>query len=98
MNGQTFKGLGFTAYNKATKKYESVWMDSMSTGIGFSNGTETEPGTWTYKGSFFGPGGRKCTTRMVMMKISDDEEKMEMFCDMGMGEQKSMELTATREK
>jgi hypothetical protein len=31
--GQKFEGLGFIGYNNVTKKYETTWLDNMSTGI-----------------------------------------------------------------
>lgn len=56
--GKKFEGLGFTGFNKATGKYEGVWMDSMGGAISYSSGemspdnkqlimygTETDPMT-----------------------------------------------------
>ena len=94
-----FTGVGYQAYNRATGKYESIWMDSMSTGIMYSLGTETEKGkVWEYKGSFFGPGALEVKSRIVIRKISDDQQLMEMHCDFGTGEFKNMEMLSTRVK
>jgi len=99
MGGMPFTGLGYSAFNKATGKYEAVWMDSMSSGIMFMNGTEKEKGkTWVYHGHFFGPGGVKIKSRSIMTHVSDDEQTMVMYMDSGAGEMKSMEMTYTRVK
>jgi hypothetical protein len=99
MGGMPFTGLGFTAFNKATKKYEAIWMDSMSTGIFFMTGEPKPDGaTWEYAGSWYGPGGKEIKTRTIMRKVSDDEQVMEMYNDMGEGEMKSMEMTYKRVK
>lgn len=36
--GQPWEGLGFTGYNKVTKKYETIFMDGMGTGIMMGKG------------------------------------------------------------
>jgi hypothetical protein len=99
MNGQPMHGIGYMGYNNATKQYESIWMDSGSTGIGFMTGTETEPGkVWTYTGNFDGPGGTKMKMKLVLTKKNADTQLMEMYMDMGMGDMKGMEMTYTRAK
>jgi hypothetical protein len=40
MMGQPFKGQGFFGFNNTSKKYESIWMDNMMTGIMTENGTK----------------------------------------------------------
>lgn len=37
--GRPFDGIGITGYNNLTEKYESTWMDSMSTGVMHGEGT-----------------------------------------------------------
>lgn len=37
-SGQPFEGLGFVAYDKVRQEYESIWMDSMMTGIMLTTG------------------------------------------------------------
>jgi hypothetical protein len=94
MMGQPFTGIGYFAYNNATKKHECAWFDSGGTGILYLTGSDTE-----MKGSFFGPGGVEVKSRIVMKHISDDQATMEMYNDMGMGgEMKCMEMTYTRVK
>ena len=100
MGGDPFKGVAYSGFNKATKKYEMVWMSSMDTAILFLTGTETEAGkAWEYTGSWTGPGGMKGKTRLVVRKISDNQDVTEIYNDMGMGgEVKCLEMTYTRAK
>jgi hypothetical protein len=94
MGGKKFSGIGYLAFNNATKKHECVWLDSGGTGIMYMSGTETE-----LKGSFYGPGGAVVQSRCVTKHINDDRATMEMYMDMGMGgEMKCMEMTYTRVK
>jgi hypothetical protein len=93
-----FEGIGFTGFNNATRKYETIWMDSMGTAIMMMTGTRTADGVWEYAGSFFGPGGKEIKCRSVLKKVSDDQTTMEMYCDEGNGEHKMMEQTYTRAK
>lgn len=39
--GQPFTGMGITGYDNLKKKYVSIWIDSMSSGIMYSEGTVT---------------------------------------------------------
>ncbi|MFI5402398.1 MAG: DUF1579 domain-containing protein [Planctomycetota bacterium] len=94
MNGKPFAGIGYFAYNNATKTYECSWLDNGGTGIMFMTGTENE-----LKGVFYGPGGVPVKCRAVTKHISDDQATMEMYNDFGMGgEMKCMEMTYTRVK
>ncbi len=93
MMGQPYKGIGYSAYNNATKRHELVWLDNGGTGIMFMTGDGTE-----FKGSFFGPGGIEVKSRIVIKHVGDDQAVMEMYNNMGMGEMKCMEMTYTRAK
>jgi hypothetical protein len=42
--GSPFAGVGVTGYDNHTKKFVSAWMDSMSTGIYFFEGSESTDG------------------------------------------------------
>lgn len=97
--GQKFLGTGLSGYNNATKKYESVWMDTWGTGILVMNGTVKVPGkSWEYTGSYSGPGARELKSRYVITRVDDNTTTMEMWNDIGQGEMKAMELTYTRQK
>lgn len=99
MMGQPFSGIALTGFNKATKKFEMIWISSMDTAILFMTGTEKEAGkTWEFSGPWTGPNGMKGKTRVVVKKISDDQDTTEIYNDMGMGEMKSLEIAYTRAK
>ncbi|MHC4937501.1 MAG: DUF1579 family protein [Planctomycetota bacterium] len=98
MNGTPFTGLGYTGFDKGSGRYQSVWMDSMSSGMMCSIGTKQEDGSIEYKGHFFGPGGAKIPTRVVLKYPDDDTQQMEFYMDMGTGEMKSVEITYKRVK
>jgi len=97
--GQPFRGIGLTGFNNATREYEDVWTDSISTGLMITKGVATEPGrVWTFSGSCAGPGGKRIKMRSVMRKQGPDQLVVEAFCDMGEGEAKCWEGTYTRAK
>lgn len=50
MMGMPFTGMGITGYDNTLKKYESIWIDNMGTGIMKSEGVMDKTGTsinWT---------------------------------------------------
>jgi hypothetical protein len=98
MMGQPFQGIGYLGFDNGSKKYQSVWMDSMGTCMVLLTGTEIERGVQELKGSFAGPGGMEMKMRIIQRHVDADKMTMEMYCDMGMGEMKSMEQTYTRAK
>ncbi len=54
--GMPFEGLGLTGYNNIKKKYETIWLDSMSTGMMRGEGSyNAETKTLTDKGQFSCP-------------------------------------------
>jgi hypothetical protein len=97
-----FEGLGIEGYDRVKKKYVSVWMDSMSTGIFMSEGTPDEAAkVYTYYGKMDDPftGQKDKLVKSVAREISDDKVIFEMYNDLpGVGEFKSMEITYTRKK
>lgn len=98
-NGVKFQGVGYVAFNKATGKYESIWMDSMSSGMAWMDGQALESGkAWEYKGHWFAPGGMKVNARLVLERLGEDSQSMEYHMDMGQGETKSMEILYERKK
>jgi len=102
MMGQPYRGLGFEGYDKIKKKYVSIWMDSMGTGIFYSEGTMDESGkVCTYIGKSDDPftGEKDKEMKSVGRVINDDEVVFEMYeSQPGVGEYKSMELTYKRKK
>jgi len=102
MMGMPYQGLGFEGYDKIKKKYVSIWMDSMGTGIFYSEGTADETGkVFTYIGKMDDPfsGEKDKPVKSVGREINDDKVVFEMYeTRPDVGEYKSMELTYTRRK
>lgn len=77
--GQTFNGMGLSGYDNMTKKYLSMWIDNMGTGIMMSEGT-CEGKVCTYYGE--APDvmlGKYKRVKSVSREISDDEMALEMY-------------------
>jgi hypothetical protein len=100
MMGSPFNGIGFTGYDNNTKKYVSTWMDSMSTGILFFEGTADAGGkTITQKSRYNDPAKGPAEWRSVTRIVDDNTEIFEMFNSVKGGkEEKMMEITYTRKK
>jgi hypothetical protein len=102
MMGQPFKGLSFEGYDNIKKKYVSIWMDSMSTGIFYAEGTMDESGkSTTYIGKADDPftGEKDKEMKSVSRVINDDKVVFEMYeKDPSGNEFMSMELTYVRRK
>lgn len=72
MMGQDFTGIGLSGYNNASKKYEGVWHDSMSTALYMVTGEKTDTG-WVYEGEETDPmSGEKFGYRHVITMDGTD--------------------------
>lgn len=92
-----FTGMGILAFNNATRQYDHVWMDSMSTGLFISHGSPAEDGSIVFHGEMDNPlDGSKWPCRMVSRMVDPDHRVFEMYCSMGGPETKSMEIHYTR--
>lgn len=100
MMGQNFTGTGFTGYDSAAKKFESVWMDSMGTSITYFAGTSKDGGkTIESKGDMSDMEGGVMKVRMTTETKSADVYVMTMYGTMKDGkEHKFLEVTYTRKK
>jgi hypothetical protein len=99
--GLPFRGSATWGYNKTTKKFESVWRDSFSTGIMISYGTlSTDDKTFTFHGEHEDPAGAgKVKTREVVTWEADDTFKFEMYKTTSGGkEEKSLEATYVKKQ
>ncbi len=104
--GQPFHGESTVGYDNVTKRYESLWIDGMSTNQSFTNGTR-EGDVVTLTGTVPTPWG-PTPERDVLTKLSPDEWTVEAYWTMpqpgtkeGAGEeteQKIMELRYRRAK
>jgi hypothetical protein len=81
MMGMPFKGMGFTGYDNVTKKYVSIWLDNMTTGIMKSEGTADAGGkVLTFHTSMADPmTGKMAKYRMVTTVQDDNHHTYEMF-------------------
>ena len=102
MGGQGFEGRGIEGYDKLKKKYVSLWMDNMSTGMYMSEGTYDEKTkATTYYGKADDPftGQKDKVVKSVAREITKDKVIFDMYDTAPDGtEFKSMEITYTRAK
>lgn len=99
-HGQKFEGMGIMGYDNQQKKYLSIWVDSMGTGIMHMDGKYNEKTkTMTEKGHYESPVG-KMLFRMETKYESEDKFGITMFMKMNPNapEMKSMEIVYTRVK
>jgi hypothetical protein len=92
MMNMPFSGMGITGYDKIQKKYVSIWIDNMSTGIMKSEGTASADGKtieWTGESSDPMTGGVS-KYRMVTTFINDNHYTFDMFGQMPDGKEMKM--------
>jgi len=100
MMGAPFTGINLLGYNNHTKKYESIWIDSMSTAMYFFVGKASADGrTITqeccYDDPIKGPAVWKSVTRIK----DDNTQEFEMFITpQGGKKEKMMEMTVSRKE
>ena len=100
MMGAPYTGICIQGYNNHTKKYESIWIDTMSTAIYLFEGTASADGkTITQTCSYDDPVRGPAVWRTVT-KIRDDKAiEFEMFITpKGGKEEKMMEMTFSRKE
>jgi hypothetical protein len=103
MMGQPFTGMHLLGYDNYKKKYVSVWLDEMSTGLMLSEGTADEAGkVITQHCEYDDPmTNKKQKARIVTTFIDADSYRTEMFgpsMDGSGNEVKQFEITYTRVK
>lgn len=97
MMGGPFTGIGITGYDNLSKKYVMAWMDSMSTGIYFLEGTAGADGrTITLDGRFDDPAKGPMQWRSVTRIVDDNNEVSEMTMIDKDGKEEKCETTYTR--
>jgi hypothetical protein len=100
-SGMPFKGLGISGYDNALKKYVSVWVDSMTTSIGYSIGEVDSSGkVFTYHREEYNPMfGQRVKARDVIKVIDKDNHEMEFYTTPPGGkEMRSGTIKYTRKK
>jgi hypothetical protein len=99
LKDMTFKGMSIDGYDNVKKKFVSSWIDSMGTGIMFSDGTY-DPATkaFTYTSEIEVIPGMKQKVREVIKIVDKDHHTFEWYEDRGGQEAKTMEINYTRKK
>lgn len=91
MMEDVFSGIGFIGYDNQLKKYMLVWMDTMSTGIYFSEGEADSSGkTITLQGQSNDPVKGPMKFRSVTKIIDDNTLIMEMYSTDKSGKEEKM--------
>jgi hypothetical protein len=100
MMGHPYTGINLLGYNNHTKKYESVWVDTMSTGVFYFVGTASPDGrTITQHCKFDDPVKGPADWRTVTRMKNDNTIEFEMFLTLrGKKEEKMMEMTIARKE
>jgi hypothetical protein len=94
-----FKGMGIEGYDNVKKKFVAAWVDSMGTGIEFSEGTyDSATKSFTYTFEMEPIPGTKTRTREVVKLTDNDHMVLDWYEDHGSGERKTMEINYTRKK
>ncbi len=98
MMGQSFTGIGLNGYDNHTKKYMSIWMDSMGTAIYVMEGTASADGKIiTQTGHYDDPVEGPVNLRSVTKIVDNNHEVFEMYgTDKTGKDRKMMEITYTR--
>ncbi len=99
--GMPFTGMGITGYDNGKQVYNSIWLDSMSTGMMKGKGQyNSDMNTLTEEGIFTCPLEGQKSFRAVTTFIDDDHFRYEMFTNaMGTSDEyRSMEISYTRKK
>ena len=97
MMGVPFIGINILGYNNHTKKYESIWIDSLNTAIYYFVGTASPDGRIiTQECSYDDPLRGPSVWRSVTKIKDDNTQEFEMFITpKGGKEEKMMEMTVT---
>lgn len=100
MMGQPFTGINILGYDNQSGKYESVWLDSMSTGIFYFVGPASRDGrTITQECSYDDPVKGPSVWRTVTRIKDDNTVEFDMFIKPRRGkEEKMMEMTVARKE
>lgn len=100
MMGMPFEGYSLTGWDNARKIFTNTWMDNMSTGMMYMEGTwDAATKSMTLKGKMTDPmSGKQVDVRQVLYITSKDTQKMVQYSTLEGREFKSMEIVLTRMK
>jgi hypothetical protein len=93
-----FKGEGTIGYHKMAKKFQSTWIDNMSTGTMLSEGTKNEKGEITFNDDYTCPmDGTHKTGKSIMRWSDKNHMTFEMWSNTSDGQTfKAMQINYTR--
>ncbi len=99
MMGESFMGINLIGYDNFTKKYVSTWIDSMSTGIYYFEGTSSPDGkTITQRCNYNDPVKGPAIWLSITRIVDNDTLVYEMYLiPTGGSEEKMMEMTVKRD-
>ncbi len=98
MMGMPFEGMGLWGYDNIKKEHISTWVDSMSTGIMVSRGTDDADGkVFTFNGEYLDASGKTRKNKEVL-RIQDANKFLAEMYEVGPDgkEFKNMEMVYTR--
>jgi hypothetical protein len=100
MMGHPYSGVGISAYDNLRKRYVTIWIDTMGTGVFTMEGTASADGkTITLKGQHAEPGGGHMTHRAVWKIVDSNTQTFDMYGTHGHGkEMKMLEINYTRKQ
>lgn len=98
MMGMPFHGMGITGFDTVTQKYQSVWMDNMSTALTIATGDMPKAGEpLVMTSDFVDPmTKKKSKARWVYSLVDDDKHTFHWYQKMDGKEQLVMDITYTR--
>lgn len=97
--GTTFEGRGLDGYDQSKKKYVSVWVDSMTSGLTLFEGTHDDrTKTITMTGSSTGPDGAPMKLKSTTTQNSPDSITFKMLMVTPDGEFPMMTIEYKRKK
>jgi hypothetical protein len=97
MKDMQFKGMAVEGYDNMKKKFVSSWIDSMGTGIQFSEGTyDPASKTFTFTSEMEMMPGMKTAVRETIKVTDKDHMMLEWYETHGGQEKKTMEIAYTR--
>jgi hypothetical protein len=97
MKDMQFKGMAVEGYDNMKKKFVSSWIDSMGTGIQFSEGTyDPATKTFTFNMEMEMMPGMKTPVRETIKVTDKDHMMLEWYETHGGQEKKTMEIAYTR--
>ncbi len=97
--GQKFQGQGMDGYDPGTKKFVSVWVDSMSYApMSLTGEYDKAKRTFTMRGEAPGPDGKPAKVKLVTVHTDKDHQSFKMFMIQAGNETEMMSIDYTRRK